>query len=158
MQVADDETIGEHERGLAIVYIMYSFIPDIEEAHDYLEKAIKFLQCGKEASNNDSTAEEADMDIIYDLPYINASFMSDYHIDLSQNNMHFWQFCNLITGLTDKCVLNRIRDLRALDVKDFDKSQRAKLIKAKAQVALPQKVSTEEQERIDFIDSIWGTG
>jgi hypothetical protein len=68
--------------------------------------------------------------------------MSDYHIDLSKEDLHFWQFVELIEGLTEQSSLNRIRDLRNYDLSQIkDQKERAKIEKAQRQVALKTKHS-----------------
>ena len=77
------------------------------------------------------------MDFVEDYDYITASFMSDFHIDLDNEQMHWWKFCKLINGLSNSdmgncCVLNRIRNLRNYDVKSIkDPKERQKIIEAK---------------------------
>lgn len=150
--VINDENISDLERALAVVYILYGYIPDDELISDYLDKAQKFLQCGE--SKEEQDGKEADMDFNIDRKYINASFMSDYHIDLEQSpNMHFWQFCELIQGLTDKCVLSRIRHIRNCDVKDYAEKDRPAIRKAKEELALPMKQTKEQQEAIDLFEA-----
>lgn len=155
-EIAEDETIGDFERALAIIYKLYGDegLNDSENYEELLDLAIKYLSCGKEIENNDG---EPDMDFIEDMDYIEASFMSDYHIDLSETKMHWWKFFNLINGLSNSdigncCVLNRIRNLRNYDTKEIkDRKEREKIEKAKKQVALKknkkEKRATEEQKK-----------
>ena len=100
------------------------------------------------------------MDFIQDMDYIEASFMSDYHIDLTETKMHWWKFYNLMNGLSNSelgncCVLNRIRNLRNYDVSEIkDARERDKIIKAKNQVALRKqekevKLTEEQQKSVD---------
>ena len=152
-RIAEDETIGDLERALAIIYKLYGEeglnIPDHYEK--LLEMAQKYLLCGKEydVENN----EKPDMDFIEDYSYITTSFMSDYHIDLENCNMHWWKFMDLMNGLSNNelgncCILNRIRNLRNFDLKDIkDAKEKQKIIKAKEQVALKKskKQATEKQ-------------
>lgn len=141
-----DSNVGDYERALAVVYIMYGFIPDDDLIAEYLNMAQKFLQCGENLEEQQS--KDPDMDLIYDRKYINASFMSDYHIDLNDYpNMHFWQFCELITGLTDKCILSRVREIRTCNVDDYAPKDRPSIRKAKQELALPKK-ETAEQKKI----------
>ena len=94
------------------------------------------------------------MDFIKDMDYIEASFMSDYNIDLSEIQMHWWKFMNLMNGLSNSelgncCVLNRIRNLRTYDVSQIkDQKEKQKIIKAKQQVALKKnkKQATQKQK------------
>lgn len=152
-RIAEDENIGDLERALAIIYKLYGEeglnIPDHYEK--LLEMAQKYLLCGKEydVENN----EKPDMDFIEDYSYITTSFMSDYHIDLENCNMHWWKFMDLMNGLSNNelgncCILNRIRNLRNFDLKDIkDAKEKQKIIKAKEQVALKKnkKQATEKQ-------------
>lgn len=154
-EVVDDYTITDYERGLAIVYLLFDFIPKEEEVPLFLEKAKIYLQCGKtyEEQNN----KKPDMDFIEDQSYIMSSFMSDYKIDLSKVNMHFWQYVDLIEGLTDNCSLNRIRDIRNFDLnKEKDSKRKEELKKAKKHYALKKKhgIEKEKEEKAKEIFNI----
>lgn len=150
--VINNDNIGDYERALAVVFLLYGYIPKDELIGEYLTKAKVFLQCGDKSPEHESKA--ADMDFNYDRKFINASFMSDYHIDLEANpNMHFWQFCELIQGLTEKSILSRVRYIRNCDVKDFSKKDRATIQKAKEELALPIKRTKEQQEAIDLFEA-----
>ena len=156
-QIAEDTSIGDFERALAIIYKLFGDA-GIKAQDDYvrlLELAIKYLSCGKEVVSGNN--EEPDMDFIEDMDYIEASFMSDYNIDLSKEKMHWWKFYKLINGLSNSemgncCVLNRVRNLRNFDTKDIkDQKEKERIEKAKKQVALnknkKEKNLTEEQEK-----------
>ena len=118
-----------------------------------LKWALNYFSCGKEI---ESSNEKPDMDYVEDMDYIEASFMSDYHIDLQNEEMDWQKFNKLINGLSnsefgDCCILNRIRNLRNFDLKEIqDSKERQKIRKAQQQVALkkykePKKQATEEQ-------------
>ena len=155
-EIATDETVGDYERALAIIYKLFGDegIDSPQHYEKLLEMAKKYLACGKEevVSNN----EEPDMDFTQDMDYIEASFISDFNIDLTNVEMHWWKFFNLMNGLSNSelgncCVLNRVRNLRNYDVKEIkDPKEREKILKAKQQVALKKKNKkldlTEEQK------------
>lgn len=159
-EIAYDESVGEYERALAIIYKLFGEegLKDFHNQQKLMEMALKFLSCGKEIQEN---KEEPDMDFIQDMDYIEASFMSDYKIDLTCTNMHWWKFFNLINGLSnsefgDCCVLNRVRNLRNYDTKDIkDPKELEKIKKAKKQVELKKRtrpnreLSTEQKNNID---------
>lgn len=158
--IATDETISDYERALAIVYKLFGDegINTPQHYEKLLELAIKYLSCGKEVDMKGN--EEPDMDFTQDMDYIEASFMSDYNIDLTNIEMHWWKFYNLINGLSNSemgncCVLNRVRNLRTYDTKDIkDPKELEKIKKAKQQVALKKRVvkknlTTEQQKNID---------
>ena len=158
-EIATDETIGDYERALAIIYKLFGD-EGINASDDYeklLELATKYLSCGKEVIDNN---EEPDMDFVQDMDYIKASFRSDYNINLDKEEMHWWEFYNLMNGLSNSemgncCVLNRIRNIRNYDTKDIkDPKELEKIKKAKEQVALKRKVvkkdlTTEQKKNIE---------
>ena len=153
-EIGLNTSIGEYERALAIIYKLFGkeALEDTENHGKLLDLAKKYLSCGKEL---DTEQIEPDMDFIQDYDYIKASFMSDYHIDLDEKNMHWWTFVNLINGLSNSelgncCILNRIRNLRNFDTSQIkDIKEKEKVEKAKEQVALNKrdKLFTYEQQR-----------
>lgn len=159
-EIALDDSIGDFERALAIIYKLFGD-DGLDDSNNYeklLELAQKYLSCGKEVDNK--TNEEPDMDFVQDMDYIEASFMSDYNIDLQNTEMHWWKFYNLINGLSNSemgncCVLNRIRNLRTFDTKDIkDQKELAKINEAKKQVALKKRtvkknLTVEQKRNID---------
>lgn len=166
-RIAEDTSIGDFERALAIIYKLFGD-EGINAQDDYerlLELAIKYLSCGKEVSG--SSSEESDMDFIEDMDYIEASFMSDYNIDLTSVEMHWWKFYKLINGLSNSemgncCVLNRVRNLRNFDTKDIkDQKERDRIEKAKKQVALKKnkkedKITKEQEKSMEELNKLLG--
>ena len=144
--IATNESIGDYERALAVIYKLFGDegINTPEHYERLLEMALKYLCCGKEVNTNSN--EEPDMDFTQDMDYIEASFMSDYNIDLTSEKMHWWKFYKLINGLSNSemgncCVLNRIRNLRTYDTKNIkDPKELERINKAKKEVALKKKV------------------
>lgn len=159
-EIALDNSIGDFERALAIIYKLFGD-DGLDDSNNYeklLELAQKYLSCGKEVDNKAN--EEPDMDFIQDMPYIKASFRSDYNINLDDEEMHWWEFYDLMNGLSNSemgncCVLNRIRNLRTFDTKDIkDQKELAKINEAKKQVALKKKevkkeLTYEQKRNID---------
>ena len=159
-EIALDDSIGDFERALAIIYKLFGD-DGLDDSNNYeklLELAQKYLSCGKEVDNK--TNEEPDMDFVQDMPYIKASFRSDYNINLDDEEMHWWEFYNLMNGLSNSemgncCVLNRIRNLRTFDTKDIkDQKELAKINEAKKQVALKKRtvkknLTVEQKRNID---------
>lgn len=152
-QIATDNTIGDFERALGIIYTLFG-----EEALNtpdhygkLLELAKKYLSCGKELEDK---KEKPDMDFVKDIDLIEASFMSDFHIDLTQEEMDWWKFNNLLNGLSNSelgncCILNNIRNLRRFDASKIkDNKERQKIIEAQKFWALDEEVHlTKEQEK-----------
>lgn len=143
--IAEDDKINDIERALAVIYKLFGAeaLEDVENRQTLLDKAKKYLSCGVE--NIESSNEPRDMDFIQDMPYIKASFMSDYHINLNEIDMHWWEFYELINGLSNSdmgncCVLNRIRNIRTFNLGEIkDPKEKEKMRKAKQAVALKKK-------------------
>lgn len=152
-EVSQDETISDEERAMAIIYLLFGEKGlKSNDKVQLLEKAKKYLSCGEEVVDNN---EKPDMDYIQDYPYIKTSFRSDYGIKLDEENLHWWEFNELMNGLSNSemgncCILNRIRNLRNFDLKTIsDSKERQKIRKAQEQFALNKQKPklTEEQEK-----------
>ena len=106
---------------------------------------IKYLHCGKEFEelNND---EEPSMDFEQDQGYIKASFMSDYRIDLDEVQIHWWCFCDLMRGLTENSVLNRVRYVREEPLTGKKGKDLENWVKRKKSVELKRKKTSYELE------------
>lgn len=155
-EIAQDKTIGDTERALAIVYLLFGEKGlNSEYLKELLEKGRKYLACGKELKPKN---ENPDMDFIEDYSYIKTSFRSDYNINIDKEELHWWEFYDLLNGLSNSefgncCVLNRIRNIRNYDLKNIsDPKERQKMREAKEQVALKKykpkkKEPTEEQKQ-----------
>lgn len=145
--------VCDEERTLAVIYLLFGDegLNDSENWGELIELAIKYLNCGKTKENNENK-EEINMDFNEDWSYIQASFFCDYSIDLSKTQMHWWQFYDLLCGLTEKCILNRVRFVRDFDISQIkDSKEKSKWIKQKEQVALKPKrrEKTSEEARLD---------
>ena len=166
--IAQDDSIGNTERPLAIIYKLFGD-EGLENPQDWeklLELGIKYLSLGKDTSGVDNN-NEIDMDFNEDMDYIEASFMSDYNIDLANTKMHWYKFYNLINGLSNSelgncCVLNRVRNLRTFDLSQIkDSKERERLAKAKEMVALKNtkkevELTKEQEESMNKLNEIIG--
>ena len=154
-EVAEDETISDTERALAIIYLLFGEKGlKSNDKEELLEKAKIYLSCGQEI---EPSKDKPDMDYIEDYPYIKTSFRSDYGIKLDEEKIHWWEFNELMNGLSNSemgncCILNRIRNLRTMDTREIsDRKERERIEKAKKQVELKKYKKenhlTKEQEQ-----------
>ena len=165
-EIAQDNTIGDYERVLGIICTMFG--PEALNNPNHYEKLLKWVQkyllCGKELEKID---EQPDMDYIEDYDYVIASFQSDYGINLDETEMDWHRFSTLINGLSNSeigncCILNRIRNLRNLDLSTIkDNKERQKIAKAKEQVALKKykkekKITKEQEESMEKFNKMLG--
>ena len=155
-EVIEDDSICDEERALAVIYLLFGEVPT-SNIEDFLRIAGDYLRCGEKEETQVSS--EKDMDFAADEKYIVASFMSDYQIDLSRTDMHFWLYIQLIQGFTEKSVMSRVREIRNYDLEELkDPKSRAKMVKAKEAVALPEKFSKAEQEAIEEFEKLFEVG
>lgn len=166
--IAQDDSIRDTERPLAIIYKLFGD-EGLDNSQDWdklLELGIKYLSLNKDTNGVDKDTE-IDMDFNEDMDYIEASFMSDYRIDLTTEKMHWWKFYTLLEGLSNSelgncCVLNRVRNLRTFDLSQIkDNKEREKLAKAKEMVALKStkkevELTKEQEESMRKLDEIIG--
>lgn len=166
--IAQDDSIGNTERPLAIIYKLFGDegLDNPQDWDKLLELAIKYLTLNKDTNDVDNNTE-IDMDFNEDMDYIEASFMSDYRIDLAAEKIHWWKFYNLLEGLSNSemgncCVLNRVRNLRTFDLSQIkDNKEREKLAKAKEMVSLKNnkhevELTEQQKESMRKLDEIIG--
>lgn len=151
--IVNDDTISDTERSLAVIYKLFGFIPE-DNFEEFLNVAIKYLQCGETKENQE--IKKKDMDFNSDFGYIVASFQSDYSIDLTDSDMHFYKFVDLIQGLTEKSVLSRVRSIRNYNLNEIkDPKFRAEMAEAQENLKLPERISREDQEALDEFESLF---
>lgn len=145
MEVVDDDSISDEERAFAIIYLLTDDIPKVNLSKLLLVLK-KYLQCGED--NQRQVSKQRDMDFEQDEKFIISSFMFDYGIDLSKEDMHWWRFVDLLNGLSSDCILSRIRDIRTMDISIYkDAKTRERILKARQQVALKIKHKETEEEK-----------
>ena len=163
-EIAEDSTIGDYERALAIIYKLFGD-KALENKKNYkqlMKYALKYLQCGKEQAKR-KNKKKPDMDLIEDMDYIEASFQSDYNITLENAQMHFWKFMKLLEGLSNSelgncCILNRVRNFRNLDPKKIKNSkERNEVIEIQKEIALKkyQEKPGPTQEQKEKADELY---
>lgn len=105
------------------------FICDYETQYEIFERIFKeYIAVGKEDSQPldidgnpmpvDPSNNKKTYDLKQDAEYIYASFMSDYQIDLfeQQGKMHWYKFNALLGGLTDDSKFMRVIEIRTMDL------------------------------------------
>ena len=151
-EIYRDETIGNYEKTLAIIYLLLGNdgLEDYENYDKILKLLTKYLLRDKEIEDL-NIDKEPSMSYKQDEGYIKASFMSDYNIDLDKTEMHYWQFFDLLQGLTENSVLNRVRMIREEDLSGKKGKERQRWEEAKKQVALKKEKTQKEKD----LDKFW---
>lgn len=157
IQIGNDKSLSETERVLAIEYKLFGVLSrDPDEVRYLWDKVELYLRCGEPKREHED--RKPDMDFEQDYNYIEASFQSDYGIDLSSETMSWYRFYRLLNGMTNKAILSRVREIRTYDLSDIkDPKQRAKMAKAKEDLALipPNQFTDEEAAAIDAFDAMF---
>lgn len=152
--VALDDDIGDYEKTLAIIYLLFGDegLADKQNYDRLLDLAYKYLSCGEEP---EKTNDEPDMSFKQDFGLIKASFMSDYGIDITKQDLDWYDFNMYLNGLKEDCILNRIRSLRTLDVSTIkDNKERQSIIKSKKRFALKKKEPKLTDEQIKSMEEL----
>jgi len=166
-RIATDNTIGDFERALGIIYTMFGDKGLSNPSHysKLLKWILKYLSCGQEIDNS---KEQPDMDYIEDEKYIKSSFKYDYKYNPYELDYLSWDdFYNDLNNLSNSelgncCILNRIRNIRNLDLSQIkDIKEREKLAKVKEQVALKKykkenNLTKEQEESMERLNKILG--
>lgn len=153
-KVSNNDKISDEERALAIIYLLFGDDGlKSENIESLLKVAVKFLRCNTKIENNyDAEKEEVNMDYQQDWKFIRTSFFGEYNIDLDTAKMHWWRFYELLCGLSEKCILSRVRYIRDFDISQIsDEEERKKWIKQKEALALKKEETekTAEEKRLD---------
>lgn len=158
-EIAKDESIEDYEKMLAIIYLLFGDkgLSDKRNHDKLIELAMKYLSCGEEVDNSQ---REIDMDFKQDFGMIKASFLCDYGIDISKQDISWYDFYTYLNGLTDKCILNRIRTLRTFDVSKIeDRKERQEIKDAQKRFSLKKdkvKLTKEQEKSMEEFNKLFG--
>lgn len=95
----------------------------------------------------------AAFDFDVDSEAIYAAFWGTYHMDLTEERIHWWRFKALFKSLPEDCELCKIMRYRTIDLKDVPKSQKSFYREMKARYALHGSGQTyrTEQDMRDYV-------
>ena len=153
--IAEDKTIGEYERALAIIYKLFGEDGlDCENQNKLLELGMKYLLLGRDKKElKNENKEKYELDFNKCIGLIKASFKFDYKYDPYElEYLHWYDFYNDLESLSTSefgncCILNRITSILNQEPKEIkDNKQRQKLIEA--QKLLQQKYCKQEEVKM----------
>lgn len=154
-KIAEDESIGNLERAMAIIYKLFGEDGlDCENQNKLLELGMKYLLLGREEKSlkNDSH-DKYELDFNKCIGLIKASFKFDYKYDPYElEYLHWYDFYNDLESLSTSefgncCILNRIVSILEQEPKEIkDSKQRQKLIDA--QKLLKEKYCKKEEKKM----------
>lgn len=155
-RIAEDNTIGDLERALAIIYTLFGEegINTPDHYEKLLELGQKYLLCGESIDEFSRQRKDNTNDLDFNKceGLIKSSFKFDYQYDpYSKDYLHWYEFNNDLMNLSASemgtcCVLNRVVDILNRKTKDIkDKKQKDNLVKT--QNELRKKYCVEHKRK-----------
>ena len=150
--IAEDNSIGDFERAMAIIYKLFGEKGlDCENQNKLFELGMKYLLLGKDKNELENEPHEKyELDFNKCIGLIKASFKFDYKYDpFELEYLHWYDFYNDLESLSTSefgncCILNRITSVLSQDPKEIkDNKTRQKLIEA--QKVLKEKYCKHEE-------------
>ena len=159
-----DVELTEEEKILQGLQLYYPEIPsNIEEAY---KKILYFYSRGKDIEDNKKVKQgkrifkrnnnkaydfETDSDLIF------SAFMTQYHINLNRENLHWWEFMSLFNSLKDDTEIVKIMNYRTIDVNSIeDKKERKTYKQLQDYYSLENTITTEEKQLLEQKLKEWG--
>lgn len=144
------ELLAKYKDGLELYY------PEIpNDINGAINAMLWFYECGKEnidkKKSKKSGSRKKIYDYNYDADYIYAAFFEQYHIDLAEQELHWWKFSALFSALSEDCMISKIITYRVIDTKGMEKEQKVFYNRMKRLYQLPENISEKERERQDKI-------
>ena len=149
------------EAALKAFYI-YGIPSDIEEA---IRQMWWFYRCGEEITSRKNQTGTTKRNIrLYDYEIdgqrIVSAFQSQYGIDLTNTELHWWLFKGYFADLNDSCDFVKIMCYRGIDLKDIKgKREKERYRKLQMQYALPELKTapmTKEERDMAFKAKLLG--
>lgn len=154
----NDNEINDLQRFYAVETLLLGSDVLEEDENILYDKIITYLRCDREEN---TPAEEVDFDYLQDEVNVRTSIRQCYNnLDIGKlEYLHWYEYNELISGLTDDTLISKIRDTRSCDLSEInDEKTKNRIIEAKKRVALKDNhIKTQEEKEIDeFWDSITG--
>lgn len=149
--IRDAELTGE-EKLITMIQLYYPQIDMItaETLEAAVDKAIWFYRCGhgpEPAAAGEGEPSEPAFSYEYDAPYIYAAFVQAYGIDLTHEQLHWWQFIALFNGLPEDTKISKIIGYRVTKIPaKASKEQKEHLRRMKRLYALPESFKQTQNE------------
>ena len=83
--------------------------------------------------------------------------MTQYHINLNRENLHWWEFMSLFNSLKDDTEIVKIMNYRTIDVNTIeDKKERKMYKQLQDYYSLENTITTEEKQLLEQKLKEWG--
>lgn len=141
------ENIELETKLIKLIKLCYIDIPPTLKGG--IEGILLFLSGGeREKGKTKPNHKKPLFDFDADAGLIYATYLTEYGIDLTECNMHWYKFLALFNALPQECGFLKIVSYRGADLSKIkDKEQRSFIRRMKTKYALPDKRSEEEKEK-----------
>lgn len=162
-EIAEDKTIGDFERALAIIYTLYGDegLENVKDHEKLIEYAKKFLSC--ELPLNYEKDGKPDMDYIQDKNLIQSSFKYDYQYNpYNLKYLHWYEFYFDLNNLSnsdfgDCCILSKVRNIRntnLAEIKDIKERERIQKLQEFYALEKYKKENNLTEEQIKSMEEL----
>ena len=163
-EIFSSDDLTDAQKAEQALLLFYGCIP--EEVEEAVEKLCFFWQCGRKEKprkrGRQATGEDVCQPPVYsfthDAGLIYGAFLTQYGIDLSCTNLHWWQFMALFEALEDDRVIKEVMRCRAVEVKgDMPQAQKDyyNAMKRHYELPLPERM---EKHRSALEAALMGDG
>ncbi len=119
-------------------------------AHEVVEEVLGFYSGGMPNGKGKGANRKRLYDFSADEPYIYASFLQAYNIDLREASIHWWNFKALLSALPQETVFEKVLQIRGTEIgSNLSKEEKDRLYRLKRFYDLPEKKSIKSQEMAD---------
>mgnify|MGYP002516864916 CR=1 FL=1 len=149
-----DNDLSDREKLYLTIHLL--FVNDFPRDCGQIFEAVTWLLNGW---NNDCMPTQKDnkvdvMDFDMDSWRIYAAFRGQYGINLSQENLHFWEFMGLLSNL-DECAFVKVVEIRQKEITaNMSKKEKDEILKAKAMYLINKEKNAKDtgadQEARDY--------
>lgn len=154
-KIAVDESIGDYERAMAIIYKLFGEKGlNCENTNKLLELGIKYLLLGNDKNSLKSNpSENYELDFTKCEGLIKSSFKFDYNYNPYElEYLHLYDFYTDLENLSSSefgncCVLSRVQNILNTDTSKIKDSRQARKI-AEAQKELRKKYCVNKKEEM----------
>ena len=121
--------------------------------NDVITAILDFYSCNEKAEKGAGRKGERVLSYSQDANFIYSAFYEQYGIDLQEAQLHWWKFKALLDGLSDKTMIKKIMNIRAMDTSKLDKEQRKHYQSLKRHYKLQQQISKREADEIEELET-----
>ena len=119
-----DKSIDDEKRLAKVLVLAYPVLPP--NPYATIEKIMWFYSGGVLDNERPSGQKPPAFDILEDFDYIWAAFWSEFGIDLSKEDLHWWKFRVLLGCLSDECLFSKIVGYRTVDTSTIKNKEQKK--------------------------------